>query len=540
MEQTSGELSAASGTACNPHRWWSRGWNLMEVERLLFQCESGVLVAGAVRCLESQCLKVEQGFALVMDEERILKIHYCGNCVDLTIDDVDKCLLINVINDMCEEFANRGFELPEYPGLHYCYNEKAFNLVDDGTMMKMFGTMQSKEIDLWASTSATMPDFATGSTFAIGSPLVAEPSSACPEPPFTSPNEAGPSNSSISKPGSSKPGTFKSGPPKHFRPKLTTWKNIKPTQVEHPCSGLRTLSIVEPVRRSPRLTNSLSPQKFTPSFSQPRRLPRMLEEISPHSPPHITLGDGDFFHPSNSESQILSPAPRRSPRLLQANPSPSLSQAPLRPPQINQNESPSEPTRKTRTCQSRVLLFLHGKKLPNSTARLKGVFVPHSQSSQTTPEGGSGRSAAGLGAVKWFKEVGPLDRWTRWKFDPRLSSDENTNNFVESFNNTIGVDSSYPILTLLEGIRRIAMKCNFGFISPQCFKTLHITFIHPLEKPQSLHLKNAFLGLRVVVEIFNFASFGGLQKHRGLKNCKEHDKLEGNEQRELDMASCFN
>ncbi|XP_021752033.1 uncharacterized protein LOC110717599 [Chenopodium quinoa] len=67
------------------------------------------------------------------------------------------------------------------------------------------------------------------------------------------------------------------------------------------------------------------------------------------------------------------------------------------------------------------------------------------------------QTTAGLGAVKWFKEVGPLERWTRWRFDPQLSSDENTNNFVESFNNTIGVDRCYPILTLLEGIRRIAM-----------------------------------------------------------------------------------
>ncbi|KAL2935948.1 Transposase for insertion sequence element IS905, partial [Bienertia sinuspersici] len=58
----------------------------------------------------------------------------------------------------------------------------------------------------------------------------------------------------------------------------------------------------------------------------------------------------------------------------------------------------------------------------------------------------------GLGAIKWLKEIGPLDRWTRWKFDPQLYSDENTNNFVESFNSTIGVDRTYPIVTLLEGV----------------------------------------------------------------------------------------
>ncbi|KAL2900127.1 Protein lin-28-like protein A [Bienertia sinuspersici] len=41
---------------------------------------------------------------------------------------------------------------------------------------------------------------------------------------------------------------------------------------------------------------------------------------------------------------------------------------------------------------------------------------------------------AGLGAVQWFKDVGPLDRWARWRYDPRLCNDENTNKFVESFN----------------------------------------------------------------------------------------------------------
>ncbi|KAL2932689.1 Altered inheritance of mitochondria protein 23 mitochondrial [Bienertia sinuspersici] len=58
---------------------------------------------------------------------------------------------------------------------------------------------------------------------------------------------------------------------------------------------------------------------------------------------------------------------------------------------------------------------------------------------------------AGLGAVKWLKEVGPLERWARWMFNTELCSDENTNNFVESFNSTIGVDRTYPILNLLEG-----------------------------------------------------------------------------------------
>ncbi|KAL2927160.1 D-alanine--D-alanine ligase [Bienertia sinuspersici] len=63
----------------------------------------------------------------------------------------------------------------------------------------------------------------------------------------------------------------------------------------------------------------------------------------------------------------------------------------------------------------------------------------------------------GLGAVKWFKDIGPLDRWTRWRFEPSLHNDETTKNFLESFNSTIGVDRCNPVLTLLEGVRRIAM-----------------------------------------------------------------------------------
>lgn len=58
----------------------------------------------------------------------------------------------------------------------------------------------------------------------------------------------------------------------------------------------------------------------------------------------------------------------------------------------------------------------------------------------------------GLGAVRWLQEIGPMERWTRWRYEPSLCNDENTNNFVESFNSTIGVDRTKSILTMLEGI----------------------------------------------------------------------------------------
>ncbi|KAL2903710.1 Interleukin-22 receptor subunit alpha-1 [Bienertia sinuspersici] len=58
-----------------------------------------------------------------------------------------------------------------------------------------------------------------------------------------------------------------------------------------------------------------------------------------------------------------------------------------------------------------------------------------------------------------FKNIGALGQQNgaQDEFDPTLCNDENTNTFIESFNSAFGVDRTYPILTLLEGVRRIAM-----------------------------------------------------------------------------------
>ncbi|XP_074306598.1 uncharacterized protein LOC141641850 [Silene latifolia] len=57
----------------------------------------------------------------------------------------------------------------------------------------------------------------------------------------------------------------------------------------------------------------------------------------------------------------------------------------------------------------------------------------------------------------WFMDLGNHEHWARYMFDPRVSNDENISNFVESFNNTLGVHRNNPVLSLLEGIRRISM-----------------------------------------------------------------------------------
>ena len=60
-------------------------------------------------------------------------------------------------------------------------------------------------------------------------------------------------------------------------------------------------------------------------------------------------------------------------------------------------------------------------------------------------------------ARRWLANLGPQERWTKHKFDPELKCDINKTNFVESFNATLGTDRCKPVLSLLEGIRRVTM-----------------------------------------------------------------------------------
>ncbi|XP_074265891.1 uncharacterized protein LOC141588344 [Silene latifolia] len=64
---------------------------------------------------------------------------------------------------------------------------------------------------------------------------------------------------------------------------------------------------------------------------------------------------------------------------------------------------------------------------------------------------------AGKGCARWFLDLGEKELWAKHKFDPRICSDENTSNFVESFNSTLGVHRCLPVLSLLEGVRRMTM-----------------------------------------------------------------------------------
>ncbi|KAL2938066.1 putative membrane protein insertion efficiency factor [Bienertia sinuspersici] len=60
-------------------------------------------------------------------------------------------------------------------------------------------------------------------------------------------------------------------------------------------------------------------------------------------------------------------------------------------------------------------------------------------------------------ALTWLAKLGPQYTWSKHAFDPNVKSDVTKTNFVESFNGTLGIDRCRPILTLLEGIRRVTM-----------------------------------------------------------------------------------
>ena len=58
-------------------------------------------------------------------------------------------------------------------------------------------------------------------------------------------------------------------------------------------------------------------------------------------------------------------------------------------------------------------------------------------------------------AYHWLRDNEKLELWARFKFDTNLKCDDNTNNFVESFNHAIVKFRGLPILTMLEKIRKL-------------------------------------------------------------------------------------
>ncbi|KAL2939596.1 putative Histone-lysine N-methyltransferase ATXR5 [Bienertia sinuspersici] len=59
-------------------------------------------------------------------------------------------------------------------------------------------------------------------------------------------------------------------------------------------------------------------------------------------------------------------------------------------------------------------------------------------------------------AIEWLADLGDQSAWTIHKFNRDVTSEVNKNNFVESFNATLGIDRCRPVLTLVE-CKRVTM-----------------------------------------------------------------------------------
>ncbi|KAJ8444068.1 LOW QUALITY PROTEIN: hypothetical protein Cgig2_030925 [Carnegiea gigantea] len=119
-----------------------------------------------------------------------------------------------------------------------------------------------------------------------------------------------------------------------------------------------------------------------------------------------------------------------------------------------------------------------------------------------------------LGAYHWLRDNEKLELWIRFKFDTNLKCDDNTNNFVESFNHAI--IKGLPILTMLEEIRKLIRSRLVPYMHKKllmielksknythlledyvedCFtvekyKNLYNQIVHPIATPQIWEKRN--------------------------------------------------
>ncbi|KAK9725404.1 hypothetical protein RND81_05G141200 [Saponaria officinalis] len=79
-----------------------------------------------------------------------LKMHFRGRFVEIRVDYIDRCLLIDVINDMYDEVEKHRMPLPKHPSLSYFYKMKSYDLNDDKDLLEMFKRCADRnDIDIW-------------------------------------------------------------------------------------------------------------------------------------------------------------------------------------------------------------------------------------------------------------------------------------------------------------------------------------------------------------------------------------------------------
>ncbi|KAL2932594.1 NAD kinase [Bienertia sinuspersici] len=345
-------------------------------------------------------------------DKRVLRLNYMGKIVDVVIDDIDECVLIDVINEMCDEFEKRGWELPAYPSLHYCFREKAIKLIDDKTMMQMFEDIRQKRIDVWIG-ELTEPSFIWGLAMKVRESKVKE------------------SNEGV------KTVLNQVSQPVSNRQKLPVRRNKNIPQKNPDVISLAPEHQLN-LRRSPRMSPNNPP-------SPPNRpsLPRMVDEMS-MSPPHISLSPPETDLNVQSTQPNIRSSPRFSPPNLNSQ-TPEVVSNHNEFPSYSKSQSSSQhiitqsPTTSTNPKPSNVSLrppaFSHGKKLAKTTAVAKGIWISQNRSTTHGVDEGDCASRPKVRArhksnavVTSFADSGSSSD-TEDDYEPPLESDEESDGY---------------------------------------------------------------------------------------------------------------
>ncbi|KAL2928480.1 Altered inheritance of mitochondria protein 23 mitochondrial [Bienertia sinuspersici] len=345
-------------------------------------------------------------------DKRVLRLNYMGKIVDVVIDDIDECVLIDVINEKCDEFEKRGWELPAYPSLHYCFREKAIKLIDDKTMMQMFEDIRQKRIDVWIG-ELTEPSFIWGLAMKVRESKVKE------------------SNEGV------KTVLNQVSQPVSNRQKLPVRRNKNIPQKNPDVISLAPEHQLN-LRRSPRM----SPNN-PPSPPNRPRLPRMVDEMS-MSPPHISLSPPETDLNVQSTQPNIRSSPRFSPPNLNSQ-TPEVVSNHNEFPSYSKSQSSSQhiitqsPTTSTNPKPSNVSLrppaFSHGKKLAKTTAVAKGIWISQNRSTTHGVDEGDCASRPKVRArhksnavVTSFADSGSSSD-TEDDYEPPLESDEESDGY---------------------------------------------------------------------------------------------------------------
>ncbi|KAK9671980.1 hypothetical protein RND81_12G067400 [Saponaria officinalis] len=90
--------------------------------------------------------KTATTFIIYKMENVKLKMNYGGQSFDVKVEDTDRVLLLDVLNDMVDEAEKQGISLPTNPILTYNYMLKPVEITDDGGLMKMFTRVAGRRI----------------------------------------------------------------------------------------------------------------------------------------------------------------------------------------------------------------------------------------------------------------------------------------------------------------------------------------------------------------------------------------------------------